>query len=1056
MAHEYKGNPNQYYLNSDRRPWQGQGEDEALTAVVLRCVFRHLPARDLWRCGGVSQCWRRASLDDVLWRRLLLPNATPQLLRSLRQKMINKTFDENEDIPCWWRKEYYRSIVQWRRYSLSASDVHSASLISASLHSSNLYLALVDEDTQLTVWENINSNMELNSLQNISKWVVRWRGTVTTSWTKVGQVVWAPNTRRLLVMGQLALSDRSELLVLEFSGDEKSSCGSSGGCWVDDTSFLALQLQWLAPGMACTTVWLTAASQETQSEHIGVTTPLMRIYNEASTQVTHVSTIAIPTNECTWFEKELDVEIDQITEPTTSYYRALWPKRDKAEKSSRILVVACGAAGGVRGEASAVQSWRLPRALSLPRVRVQDALSERVQRHRQRALLPPQPDEPPDEQSVRALCSPPSAVCNLFAQIYGFTFHPRGGCLWVSTAGGAACLSLPGLLPLLHVPRHTTRPELSLPPHYVMPTVDDYYFVSPSGRGSPLVCVWSVLSVTRAPCLSHESPALAALLLPPSNNVHSLLVLTSEELFVTRSLSEASPPPCSFPEPAVCPPCKSAPQPACRPPPPTSATRGVKRVCCAPPIGQRPPCSPSPPNCSKTCRHATEKKTSVSHCEASECKHKQHEKCGDNLDRVARRLAAAEFTRRSDYEREVADKKPAPKYEAAVYQLVGERTCMRATDGCDYAVSKQKNSQLKCGPCRIPPPPCPVDLEPADNCEIKHGKYSDPCAHNPRVFVEIDRSHNSHLNHKSDILQSNIKNESPSPAKTPLRTSSKESLTTRIIETIKGSSGVCPRKTCRRAPSGTTAQYAGDKSWCTSLPPPAATPGQCKEPSLTERLRRRSEHLCNKPCGSRHQLHSKTCTEKSIENKNNNKSVNSSNESENDRLKSILLERSKLNETGLGRVVLPQQQRKDVNSLGMGVIELKIPPASDFVRVHVALNFDKTKSNICGKSSTSEFECPRALSSPSNDSSSSWLSIKNLQKKITGCRNNEQSHTSEKSTESDNKTSKRKCDKEAGPRGEAPILTGARKPSTPQKPYNPCGPSNKRLSKTDLIQTIVL
>ncbi|OWR49678.1 hypothetical protein KGM_201912 [Danaus plexippus plexippus] len=530
---------------------------------------------------------------------------------------------------------------------------------------------------------------------------------------------------------------------------------------------------------------------------------------------------------------------------------------------------------------------------------------------------------------------------------------------------------------------------------------------------------------------------------------------------ITRSLSEVTRPggiggSCTFPEPAVCPPCESKPQPACRPAPPTSATRGVKQVCCAPPIGQRPPCSPSPPNCSKTCRHASEKKTSVSHCETGECKHKQHEKCGDNLDRVARRLAAAEFSRRLNYEREVAEKKPAPKYETAVYQLVGERKCMRATDGCDYAVSKQKSSQLKCGPCRIPPPPCPVDLEPADNCKISQGKYSDPCAHNPRVFVEIDRSQNSHFNQKSDVLKTNIKNENSGPAKTLLQTPSKKSLTSRIIGTIKGSNSVCPRKTCTRAPSGTAAEYAGDKSWCTRLPPPAATPGQCKEPSLTERLRRRSENLCPKPCGSRHQLHSKICTEKSIENKNNIKSINSSSESESDRLKSILLERSKLKETGLGRVVLPQQQSKDVSSLGMGVIELKIPPASDFVRVHVSLNFDKRKSNICGKSSTSEFDCTRTLSSPSNDSNSSWLSIKNLQKKITGCRNSEQNHSSEKSTESDSKTSKRKCDKEAGPRGEAPSFTGARKPSTPQKPYNPCGPSNKRFSKTDLIQTIGL
>ncbi|CAH2228355.1 jg21853, partial [Pararge aegeria aegeria] len=64
-------------------------------------------------------------------------------------------------------------------------------------------------------------------------------------------------------------------------------CAGAVAGWVDDATFLSLQLHLLAPGQACTTVWLNAASQETQSEHAGVTSPLLRIYNEAAA---HIST----------------------------------------------------------------------------------------------------------------------------------------------------------------------------------------------------------------------------------------------------------------------------------------------------------------------------------------------------------------------------------------------------------------------------------------------------------------------------------------------------------------------------------------------------------------------------------------------------------------------------------------------------------------------------------------------------------------------------------------------------------------------------------------------
>lgn len=95
-------------------------------------------------------------------------------------------------------------------------------------------------------------------------------------------------------------------------------------------------------------------------------------------------------------------------------------------ETRRLLVAAAGAAGGVRGEARALAAWRLP-ALEVPLLWVEDHLAQRVQRHRLRLLAAdePEPEHAPDEDVMRALCTPPDATCCLSARILGLVLHPR-------------------------------------------------------------------------------------------------------------------------------------------------------------------------------------------------------------------------------------------------------------------------------------------------------------------------------------------------------------------------------------------------------------------------------------------------------------------------------------------------------------------------------------------------------------------------------------------------------------------------------------------------------
>ncbi|KAJ8729778.1 hypothetical protein PYW08_001359 [Mythimna loreyi] len=187
------------------------------------------------------------------------------------------------------------------------------------------------------------------------------------------------------------------------------------------------------------------------------------------------------------------------------------------------------------------------------------------------------------------------------------------------------------------------------------------------------------------------------------------------------------------------PPCRA------RTPP---ARRGSRVVCCAPAQGSPPPCPRAPATCPLTCQNATRDQNCVSSSQAC-LGHVQSPETLPNeyscdQDPVARRLQVANGVRRAHYERSVARRAaacPAPCPCPAPYALAGQRECARATDGSVYTVLRDAAAgRARCGPGRAPPPPRCLQLAPDDACRIKSNEFLDPCAHRPRVILEIDRS----------------------------------------------------------------------------------------------------------------------------------------------------------------------------------------------------------------------------------------------------------------------------------------------------------------------------
>ncbi|KAF9407882.1 hypothetical protein HW555_012253 [Spodoptera exigua] len=190
-----------------------------------------------------------------------------------------------------WRHEYVVAHAGWRlaaRHGASASLLHGA-LAGGCGGAAGERLALGCDDASVAVWARGPRGWEERGRVGL-----RGRG-----WAAAARVQWpAVGAARLLVAGPLTLVPDWELIVLSVEEDgalgavaSRVRCSAGGaGCWADPLAhtFCSLELRRLGAGLYCTTVWLNTATQETESEYEGVTSPLLRIYNEESQHLTHV------------------------------------------------------------------------------------------------------------------------------------------------------------------------------------------------------------------------------------------------------------------------------------------------------------------------------------------------------------------------------------------------------------------------------------------------------------------------------------------------------------------------------------------------------------------------------------------------------------------------------------------------------------------------------------------------------------------------------------------------------------------------------------------------
>ncbi|CAB3231596.1 unnamed protein product [Arctia plantaginis] len=384
------------------------------------------------------------------------------------------------------------------------------------------------------------------------------------------------------------------------------------------------------------------------------------------------------------------------------------------------------------------------------------------------------------------------------------------------------------------------------------------------------------------------------------------------------------PPPCPPCTPHRPPPCRSQEQ---RPP------QGVRIVCCPPRPPKPLPCPPA--SCTLTCSDVSRQKNNCLQTDES-----LNKSCG--IDYVAWRLACAKRTRQLDYEREVSaskkDRSKCYKPPPAPYTLGGERELARATDGNLYAITRPIGPQAHCSSTEEPPSPRRVSLAESNrNCHIGSDNL-DPCAHQPRVFLEIDRC-------------------------------SKET----SHEDGSGTSNTCVDKP-HGGGTGSGAGGIGDIGWCKSPPSFPGAPKRCRPLTIVERLRARPSRLATRDPhkdGTR-RLHTSVIATSTAGG-----------------LQELLKSKERLKEGGQGRVVMrncsPQQKRPKPPD---GHLDLCVQPCTSRVRVHVYL--DGGDCNICDKpKDRTSNQKPHAVCQTNNftsqcKGSESWLSMKKIQKTLAG------------------------------------------------------------------------
>lgn len=101
---------------------------------------------------------------------------------------------------------------------------------------------------------------------------------------------------------------------------------------------------------------------------------------------------------------------------------AKWSERAEGGGAA-LLVAAVGEAGGPFGRCTALGAWRLRESRPPPlRAAAGGELRERAARRRLERARPPPADEP-SEDELRALCTPPNALCSLGERVLGIVLH---------------------------------------------------------------------------------------------------------------------------------------------------------------------------------------------------------------------------------------------------------------------------------------------------------------------------------------------------------------------------------------------------------------------------------------------------------------------------------------------------------------------------------------------------------------------------------------------------------------------------------------------------------
>ncbi|XP_012548509.1 uncharacterized protein LOC105842097 isoform X1 [Bombyx mori] len=500
--------------DEDTSVWQ---LDEGCTASVLYEIFCWLSGEELARVGAVCRLWRRSASEPALWRRLLLRcnSADTEATRALRDVIID---------PSQWRQEYVNAHAPW--VTVGGLQVGSGYVLQhAALSPDGSRLAITTDDATLFIWELLEE-----------AWKESWQCDLGAlrGWASAARSDWAECSSRLLVAGACALVDiatRWELLVFDFDeqckGHMKSRarCGAgAAGCWArsDGSCFLSLEPALLTPGLSYTTVWLNAATQETDSEYTGVRTRLLRIFNEDNAHV--LQTLVM--------DDSSDDMVPSTSRAATYVHATRWYSGHFVSEQSvqRLLLASWGNKN--RGGLSA---WSIPTSLKRVEARSGGELADRFAARREQLRDPPPDPPPPTEEELRALCDPPKATCDLYSRPLGIVEHPGRKCVWVTTSSGAVyCVHIPTLEPLqVLIPAQLTLHTDSFS-HYVQPAASTHYVATPAGSLSGAVHVWSTTCRSHAqPPLRAPAPAVAALL--PARPAPALLVVAGDTVHMWRN-----------------------------------------------------------------------------------------------------------------------------------------------------------------------------------------------------------------------------------------------------------------------------------------------------------------------------------------------------------------------------------------------------------------------------------------------------------------------------------------------------------------------------------------